>query len=459
VKSAVETLNPTRVKLTVEVPYDELKSSVDAAYKTIAGQVNIPGFRRGHVPARIIDQRVGKGAVLEEAVNNALPHFYGQAVEENQVRPLGQPTVDITDVPDPAAGGDLKFTAEVDVRPEVQLPDYASLAITVEDVEVSDDDVDERLASLQQRFGTLVGADRAATAGDFVSIDLAADIDGEEIDAVKGVSYEIGSGTMIEGLDDALTGLSAGDSADFEAPLAGGDRAGETSHIHVTVNSVKERELPDLDDDFAQLASEFDTLDALRANLHEQAEQTKRMEQGIEARDKVLEALLEASDVPVPEALVEAEVHSHLESEDRLDDDEHGAEVGESARKGLQTQFLLDAIVEKEKVSVGQPELVEYLVMNAAQYGMEPNEFAKAVEEAGQVPAMVGEVARRKALALVLEQATVTDASGRPVDLEALRPRAAEEPAVEVLEQDLSAAAQAGDEAGDEAAGKPAQES
>jgi trigger factor len=439
VKSAVETLNPTRVKLSVEVSYDELKPSLDAAYKTIAGQVNIPGFRRGHVPARIIDQRVGRGAVLEEAVNNALPRFYGQAVEENQVRPLGQPTVDVTDVPDPAEGGDLKFTAEVDVRPTVELPDYESLAVTVDDVEVSDAEVDERLASLQQRFGTLVGAERAAVTGDFVSIDLAASIDGEEIDAVKGVSYEIGSATMIEGLDEALVGKSAGDEVDFDAPLAGGDRAGESSQIHVTLNSVKERELPELDDDFAQLASEFDTLDELRADLRKQAEQTKLMEQGIQARDKVLEALLEASDVPVPEALVEAEVHSHLESEDRLEDHEHGAEVGESARKGLQTQFLLDAIVEQEKVSVAQPELIEYLVMNAAQYGMEPNEFAKAVEEAGQVPAMVGEVARRKALALVLEKATVTDASGRPVDLEALRPEQPQPGGIEVVEQDLSA--------------------
>jgi trigger factor len=436
VKSAVETLNPTRVKLTVEVTYDELKPSLDAAYQTIAGQVNIPGFRRGKVPPRIIDQRVGRGAVLEEAVNNALPRFYGQAVEENQVRPLGQPTVDVTDVPDPAQGGDLKFTAEVDVRPVVELPDYSSLAVTVDDVDVSDDDVDEQVTALRQRFGTLVGADRAAVDGDFVSIDLAASIDDNEIDSVKGVSYEIGSATMIEGLDEALIGKSAEDEIDFDAPLAGGDRAGETSHIHVKLNSVKERELPDLDDDFAQLASEFDTLDELRADLRQQIEQTKRMEQGIQARDKVLEALLEASDVPVPESLIEAEVHSHLENEDRLEDHEHGAEVGESARKGLQTQFLLDAIVEKEKVSVAQPELVEYLVMNAAQYGMEPNEFAKAVEEAGQVPAMVGEVARRKALAVVLEKAVVTDASGRAVDLEALRPQ---EPEIEVLEQDLSA--------------------
>jgi trigger factor len=454
VKSAVETLNPTRVKLTVEVTYDELKPSLDAAYKTIAAQVNVPGFRRGHVPARIIDQRVGRGAVLEEAVNEALPRFYGQAVEDNQVRPLGQPTVDVTDVPDPAEGGELKFTAEVDVRPEITLPDYEGLEVTVDDVEVAESDVDERVASLRERFGTLIGADRAAVEGDFVSIDLAADIAGDEIDSVKGVSYEIGSATMIEGLDEALIGKSAGDTADFDAPLAGGDRAGESSHIHVTLNSVKERELPELDDEFAQLASEFDTLEELRADLREQAERAKRLEQGIQARDHLLDALLAASDVPVPEALIEAEVHSHLENEGRLEDEEHGAEVGENARKGLQTQFLLDAIVEKEKVSVGQPELIEYLVMNATQYGMEPNEFAKAVEEAGQVPAMVGEVARRKALALVLEKAKVTDASGRLVDLEALRPEQPEQPEIDVLEQDLSAGVESTDEAaesGDEA--------
>jgi trigger factor len=451
VKSAVETLNPTRVKLTVEVPYEELKPSLDAAYKSIATQVNIPGFRRGHVPARIIDQRVGRGAVLEEAVNEALPRFYGQAVEENQVRPVGQPTVDVTDIPTGEEGGELKFTAEVDVRPTIELPDYSALAVTVDDVEVSDEDVDQQVTTLQERFGTLVGLERAAADGDFVSIDLAADIEGEEIDAVKGVSYEIGTATMIEGLDEALIGKSAGDSFEFDAPLAGGDRAGESSHIQVTLNSVKERELPTVDDDFAQLASEFDTLEELRADLRTQAEQNKRLEQGIQARDRVLDALLEASDVPIPEALIEAEVHSHLENEGRLDDHEHGEEVGDNARKGLQTQFLLDAIVEHEKVSVAQPELIEYLVMNAAQYGMEPNEFAKAVEEAGQVPAMVGEVARRKALALVLEKAVVTDASGRPVDLEALRPTPPELPGqsgesgetelIEVSAEDVSEAA------------------
>ncbi len=431
-KSAVQTLNPTRVKLTVEVPFDELGPSLDAAYKTIGAQVQIPGFRRGKVPARIIDQRIGRGAVIEEAVNDALPKFYSQAVDESKIRPLGQPEVDVTGVPDPAAGGELTFTVEVDVRPEITLPDYASLAVDVDDVVVADADVEDEITGLRQRFGTLVGVERAAVEGDFVSIDLAAEIDGEQIDAVTGVSYEIGSQNMLDGLDEALVGMSAGDTKEFGAPLAGGDREGQTADVTVTVGSVKERELPQLDDEFAQLASEFDTLEELSADLRAKAEQGKRLQQGVQARDKVLDALLEAADIPVPAALVEAEVHSHLDGEGRLEDDEHRTEVGENATKALQTQFLLDAIVEKEQVSVSQPELIEYLVMSAQQYGMAPDAFAKAVDEAGQVQGMVAEVARRKALAVVLEQAVVTDASGNVVDLEALRP-----PIDEVVDEDV----------------------
>jgi trigger factor len=419
VKSAVETLNPTRVKLTVEVPFEELKPSLDAAYKTIASQINVPGFRQGKVPARIIDQRVGRGAVLQEAVNDALPKFYGQAVEENKVRPLGQPEVDVTEVP-AEDGQDLKFTIEVDVRPEITLPDYDGLQIEVDEVKASDEDVEERLTALRQRFGTLTGIDREAATGDFVSIDLAASIGDEEIDAVKGISYEIGTGNMIDGLDEALVGMKAEETKTFTAPLAGGDREGEDAEVTVTVQSVKERVLPELDDDFAQLASEFDTLEELKADVQAQAERAKKFEQGVQARDKVLEHLLDNTEIPVPDAMVEAEVHSHLENENRLEDDEHRAEVEESARKALRAQFLLDAIVEKEQVSVGQPELIEYLVMSASQYGMEPNEFAKAVDEAGQIPAMVAEVARRKALAAVLEKAKVVDTAGAEIDLNEL---------------------------------------
>ena len=421
VKSALETLNPTRVKLTVEVPFEELKPSLDAAYKTIASQISVPGFRQGKVPARIIDQRVGRGAVLQEAVNEALPRFYGQAVEENKVRPLGQPEVDVTDVP-AEDGQELKFTVEVDVRPELELPDYSALTVEVDNVdgEAAAADAQERLTTLRQRFGTLTGIERAAATGDFVSVDLEAKIGDEEIDSVKGISYEIGTGNMIDGLDEALVGMTAGETKTFTAPLAGGDREGQDADVTVTVQSVKERVLPELDDDFAQLASEFDTFEELQADIQAQAERAKRFEQGVQARDKVLEQLLETTEIPVPDALVEAEVTSHLENESRLEDDEHRAEVDESTRKALRAQFLLDAIAEKEEVNVGQQELIEYLVMTASQYGMEPNDFAKAVDEGGQIPAMVAEVARRKALAAVLEKAKVVDADGNEVDLNEL---------------------------------------
>jgi trigger factor len=442
VKSDVETLNPTRVKLTVEVPFDELKPSLDAAYKSISKQVTVPGFRKGHVPPRIIDQRIGRGVVIEEAVNEALPRFYAQAVQDREVRPLGQPTVDVTEVPDPAKGGELKFTAEVDVRPDVELPELDGLEVTVDDVEVTDADVDERLENLRERFGTLLGVDRPAQTGDFVTLDISAEIDGEQIDSVNGISYEIGSGQMLEGMDEAIDGLQAGETTTFRAPLAGGDRAGQDAEVTVTLQSVKERQLPPADDDFAQLASEFDTLEELRDDLREQVAQVKRVEQGLQARERLLEQLVDAVDVPVPDGIVADEVHRHLEGEGRLEDDEHRAEVETEARKAFKQQLLLDAVAEKVQVQVAQNELVEYIVANAQQYGMDPNAFAKAVDEAGQVPAMVAEVARRKALATVLEKARIIDASGNEVDLSTLFPQ--DEP-----DADLEAAAAAAGEPGE----------
>jgi trigger factor len=419
VKSAVETISPTRVKLVVEVPFAELKPMLDQAYKTIGAQVQIPGFRKGKVPSRIIDQRVGRGAVVQEAVNEALPVFFAQAAEAEDIRAIGQPEVDVTAVP-LEDGQDLEFTVETDVRPQIELPDLEGIAVEVDVVAASDEDVDERLTALRERFGSLVGVERAVEDGDFVSLDLAAAIADEEIDSVTGVSYEVGSKNMLEGLDEALVGMTAGETKTFTAPLAGGDHEGDDAECTVTVQSVKVRELPALDDDFAQLASEFDTLDELRADVTTQAEQAKKYEQGIQARDKVLDHLLETVDVPVPDGIVEAEVHQHLEGENRLEDDVHRAEVDESTRKALKAQFLLDAIAEKLEVRVEQPELIEYLVMSAQQYGMDPNEFAQTIDQQGQIPSIVQEVARRKALAAVLDKATVTDTAGAAVDLDEL---------------------------------------
>lgn len=425
-KSAVETLNPTRVKLTVEVPFDELKPSMDAAYKNIGSQVVVPGFRKGKVPPRIIDQRFGRGAVIEEAVNEALPRFYLQAVEASEVRPLGQPEVDVTAVPDPTTGGGLKFTAEVDVRPEFTLPALDAVEVTVDDINIGDEQVDERLETLRERFGSLSTVDRPAVDGDFLSIDLGATIDGDEIDSVKGISYRVGSGEMLVGMDDVLPGLSAGETTTFTSPLAGGERAGEDSLVTITVQAVKERTLPEVNDEFAQEASEFDTLDELKASLAEQAEQEAKYQQGIQARERLLDTLLEAVEIPVPEGLIKNEVKQHLENEGKAEDDEHGAEVAEEARKAFRAQLLLDAIAEAEQVAVGQQELIEYLLASAQQYRMEPNEFIKAVDEAGQVPQMVAEVGRRKALAQVLERAVVKDESGNVIDLAALFPQSEE---------------------------------
>lgn len=420
-KSSVETLSQTRVKLTVEVPYEELKPSVDAAYKAISSQISIPGFRPGKVPARLVEQRVGKGAVMQEAVSEALPKFYGDAIEAEDLRPMGQPEVDLTELP-MDEGDQLVFTAELDVRPTIELPEFSSIEVQVDPVAESDVDseLDTRIEDLRARFGTLVGVDRAAQEGDFVTIDLRGEIDGEEIDNVEGVSYEIGTRTMIEGLDDALVGMTVDEEKAFTAPLAGGDRAGQDAEITVTLRSCKERELPELDDDFAQMASEFDTLDELKADLRKQAEQATQFQQGIQARDKILEHLLDTLEIPVPDSVVDAEVEAHFaEGTHETEDAEHRTEVQENTVKALRTQLLLDAIAEKSQVSVSQQELIEYLIMTAQQYGMDPAQLAQAMDDGQQAGAMAAEVARRKALASVMEEAKVTDTNGETVDLSA----------------------------------------
>jgi trigger factor len=463
VKSALESLNPTRVRLTVEVPFEELKPSLDTAYKKIAGQVNIPGFRKGHVPPRVIDQRFGRAMVLEEAVNEALPEFYGRAVQENDLDVLGRPEVDVTKFED---GEQLTFTAEVDVRPDFELPEFRGLEVTVDDAETSDEDIDQQMQALRDRFATLKGVDRAAADGDFVSIDLAATVAGENVEdlSAKGLSYQVGQGSLLDGLDSAVTGLAAGESAVFPTALVGGDHAGQDADVTVTVNSVKERELPDLDDEFAQTASEFDTLEELRADLRTRFDQMRRLEQGVQARDRALEALLAKVDISLPEGVVQTEIEgrqhalahqleqAHMSREDFLaaegqSSEEFDADIDKRTREALTAQFVLDKIVATEQLSVNEQELTEHIIRTASRYGIGPDQFAQQVVAAGQVPVLVSEVVRGKALALVLEAANVVDASGRPVDLEALREDATAE-TVEVTgeSEDATEAADEGHE-------------
>ena len=420
-KSAVEKLSPTRVKLSIDVPFAELKPHIDGAYKSLSEKITIPGFRKGKVPSAMIDQRVGRGAVLDEAINAAIPTFYSQAAKDNDVLVIGRPTVEITELKD---NENFTFTIEVDIRPDIALPNFSEIKLEVDDVKVTDADIDEQVQALRTRFGTLTTVEKVVASGDFVTIDLVATKDGQLLDGgtANDLSYEVGSASMIDGLDEALIGLSTGGEKSFETALVG-MAEGEKGSVKVSVKAVKERELPPVDDAFAKLASEFETLAELKADLTTRLTRLKEMEQGAQARDLLVEKLISSVDIPLPAEIIEAEVNDHLEKEGRLEDDKHRAEVNEEVKSTITREFLLDSIVKAESVAVNESELTEYLVRAASRYGMTPDQFIKEVSQAGQVTTMVAEVARAKALAQVLGRVKVVDKSGKKVDLEALAPK------------------------------------
>jgi trigger factor len=416
----------------VEVPFTELQPDFDRAYKQLAQQVRLPGFRPGKAPAKLLEAKVGRGAVLEQVVNDALPARYSEAISSGDLRPLGQPDIEVTRMQD---GEELVFTAEVDVRPDIELPDLSAMKISVDPVEITDEDVDAQLQSLRARFGTLKGVQRPAENGDFVSLDLSAEVNGEEIPDGKadGLSHEIGSGQLIDGLDEAIIGLSEGESKTFTTKLVAGEHSGQDAAVTVTVKSLKERELPDADDEFAQLASEFDTMEALRENLVEQVRRVKRIHQAEKIRDSALETLLEIVDVPLPEAIVAAQVDSALHNaihgmghdEDKFAEalvaqgssrEQFDAETREAAEKAVKTQLLMDAIADELDIQVGESDLSERLVLMSRQYGIEPQQLVNLLQQQNQLPVVYADVRRGLAVAAVVEKATVSDTAGEVID-------------------------------------------
>ena len=413
-KTTVERIKPTRVKLVIEASPVDMKPSLDHAYEHIAQEVNIPGFRKGKVPPAILEKRIGKPAIMAHAINDGLDRIYREAVEQNNLRVLGQPKADIKKTPDENTwDGDLVVEIEVEVRPEIKLIEYKNLKVKVADIKVEAKEIDAELDALRSRFGTLKTVDRPAKKGDFTTIDLAASIDGKVIDEAQGISYEVGSGNLLDGIDEALDTLTAGESTTFKSKLVGGDKAGEEAEIAVTLTAVKERELPKADDAFAQMASEFDTLKELKDDIEKQLKQAKVYNQGLEARDKLTDLLVEKIDVAVSDELVEADVNRHLEGEGRLEDKEHRAEVTGQSEKSFKVQMILDEIALAENVKVNEQELMQYLIQASQSYGMDPNEFIKIIDQNGQIPSFVAEVARRKALSIVLETTEVSDSKGK----------------------------------------------
>jgi trigger factor len=470
VKTDVEELGPTRVKLTIEVPFEELKGSLDKAYREVGRQVRVPGFRPGRVPPRIIDQRFGRGVVLEQAVNEAVPQLYGQALQENDVFALGQPDLEITKLDD---GKELAFTAEVDVRPKFEIPDLTGLPVTVDTAVVTPDEVEEYIGGLRERFASLKGVDRPVEEGDFTSIDLSASVDGEPVDdaQVSGYSYQVGSGSLLDGLDEALTGMSAGETTSFNAELVGGEHGGEQADVTVTVHSVKVKELPELDDEFAQSASEYDTLGEFRAGTRAQLEAMKRMQQVGQARERALDSVLAKIDIPLPDSMVTSETEMRRESLDEQLEragttmDAYLASSGQtaeqvetdmedSARRSVKAGFVLDQLARQEEMGIEQDELNSFVVEQAYRMGVQPDRLAQELADRGQIGSVITEVLRGKALTLITERATVTDEAGQPVDVSApLQPD-------ETAETSEAADAEAGpaDEAGDSPADTTAAE-
>jgi len=447
VKSTVETLEPTKVRLTVEIPVEELKSEMDKAYKSIANQVSIPGFRKGHVPARIIDQRFGRAAVIEQVVNEVLPGQYSAAVSENELRPMSQPEVEVTEIPSTTGEltGQLVFTAQVDIVPAFDIPEYGKdTVIEVDPVEVTDEDVQEELDALRGRFASLKTIKRQAKTGDFATIDLVATINGEEVDSVSDVSYEIGSGTMLDGQDTALRKTHAGDVVTFTSTLKGGEHEGEEAEVTLTVKSVKERELPEADDDFAQMVSEFDTIDELKEDLKKQAAQTKQSQQALQARDRLVENLLSRTEILLPESVIEHEL-SHRVAEDASA--KAKKEAREAIEKEYRTAILAEELAKKNEVQVGQQELFDYAIQMSQNYGMDIN---RLFSDPQQISAVVADLGRAKALIEVLSEVTVKDTAGNDVDLSEFLGKGDEEAAAEAAAETVAEVEEAAAEIADE---------
>ena len=464
-KTDVEELSPTRVRLSVEVPFDELKPSLDKAYREVAEQVRIPGFRPGRVPPPVIDRRVGRDTVLTQAVNDAIPDLYARAVTEGNVVALGQPEVEITSLDD---GKELTFVVEVDIRPKFELPDFASLAVSVDDTLVSPDEVAEYLSSLQERFASLKTVQRAAEHDDYVSIDLSGSVDGKPVEDAQasGLSYQVGSESLLDGLDEALTGMTAGESATFRTELAGGEFAGHEADVTVTVHSVKVKEVPGLDDEFAQLASEFDTLGELRADTRAQLERMKNVQQVVQARDRALETLLDKMDIPLPEAIVQQEIQNNKDSvQQQLDragatmegyleatnqtQEQFETDLDSRARRAVKVSFILNEVARNEEIGIDQDELAAYITHQAEQMGVTPDRLARQLADSGQVNVAIAEVLRGKAMNLIAESVKVTDASGNEVDIKAAlsAPANGQQPAGEVLADEALADEALADEA------------
>ncbi|QNE90043.1 trigger factor [Corynebacterium incognita] len=431
-KTTVDKLSETRVKLTVNVPFSELEKEIEQAYAAVAQQVSIPGFRKGKAPRQLIDARFGRGPILEQVVNDMLPTRYEQALEENEINPLGQPNIDITKIEDNDV---VEFTAELDVRPEIKVPDFSAMSVTVPAVKTDDEAVEKELENLAERFGELKDTKRKMKTGDFAIIDIDVEVDGEKLDEAssEGLTYQIGDDDLIKGLDTALRGMKTDEDAEFTTTIQSGQHKDKEATVKVHVKQSKERKLPDMDDEFAQMASEYDTMDELREATKSQVAENGKAEQAGAIRDEVLKAALAETEFELPTSVVEEQVHNQLHQvlgqlahdEKALAQlleaqgtsrEEFDKQSREQAEESVRTQLFLDAVAEQESPEVSQQELTDHILFTAQSYGMDPNEFIQQLQSSGQIANLFSDVRRGKALAAAICRVSVTDDEGNKVD-------------------------------------------
>ena len=431
-KTTVDKLSDTRVKLTVNVPFAELDQEIDQAYAAIAQQVSIPGFRKGKAPRQLIDARFGRGPILEQVVNDMLPSRYEQAVKENDLKVIGQPDVDISKIEDKDF---VEFTAEVDIRPEFEIPDFSKISVTVPALKADEEDVDKALEELAERFGELKDTKRKMKTGDFAIIDIDVEVDGKKIEEAssKGMTYQIGDDNLIKGLDTALRGLKTDEDAEFTTTITAGEHKDEEGTVKVHVQQTKERKLPELDDEFAQMASEYDTIEELREATKGQVEENGKAQQAGAIRDEVLKAALAKTSFELPQAVVEEQVHNQLHQvlgQMAHDDkalakllesqgtsrEEFDKQSREQAEESVRTQLFLDALAEQESPEVSQQELTDHILFTAQSYGMDPNQFIQQLQSSGQIGNLFSDVRRGKALAAAICRVDVKDEDGNKVD-------------------------------------------
>ncbi len=488
-KTTVETIDAVRVKLTVEVDPGVVRKAHDTAARHLAQQVNLPGFRKGKAPRKLLEQRLGSGAIAQHALEDNLDDWYRAAIDDAEIVPVGSPELDIETFTEKEG---MTFVAEVEVRPEIDLPDHTGLQLSHPEWGVSDDEVTAKLDEQRERFAEVDEVERAASSGDYVTIDLKVFVDGEELETahVEDALYEVGSQGVTAKLDDELEGIEAGAEFTYtdQLPEEYPEHGGEEAEFHVTVHDVRAKSLPTLDDDFAATASEFDTLDDYRADIRRNLERQKVSEARHQARGDLLQAFLAPIDFELPPSMITSEVDDQRQQisqqaeqygmtfEDMLaaqdmEEEAWEEEVTTQARASVKARLVLDTLAETLEVDIEPDDVNQEIFRHAMQMGMQPQQVAQMIQEQGSLPALIGDVARRKALDAIVDGAILDGAPddatlialGIIPDPDAPAPGAA--PAGDAADADAAVAASddeaedlAGDDVEADAAGDDAEE-